>query len=77
MFCPEEQAQRLVEAPPRGELVSVPGMEHAPTLVEPVTIAALERFLHNRNAFYTTDRSAKKSHRSRVTGSDSVFDNFL
>jgi pimeloyl-ACP methyl ester carboxylesterase len=44
----EGQAQRMVEALPHGELVSVPGVGHAPTLVEPVAIAALERFLHNR-----------------------------
>jgi pimeloyl-ACP methyl ester carboxylesterase len=39
------QAQRMVEALPRGELVAVQGVGHAPTLVEPVVLAALERFL--------------------------------
>jgi len=28
-----------------GELVTVPGVGHAPTLVEPAVVAALERFL--------------------------------
>jgi pimeloyl-ACP methyl ester carboxylesterase len=28
-----------------GELVAVPGVGHAPTLMEPVVLAALERFL--------------------------------
>jgi pimeloyl-ACP methyl ester carboxylesterase len=41
----EAQAQRIVEVLPHGELVAVPGVGHAPTLMEPVTIAALERFL--------------------------------
>ena len=41
----EAQAQRIVKVLPHGELVAVPGVGHAPTLVEPVTIAALERFL--------------------------------
>jgi len=39
------QAKRMVEALPRGELVTVPGVAHAPTLVEPVVLTALERFL--------------------------------
>jgi pimeloyl-ACP methyl ester carboxylesterase len=39
------QAQRMVEVLPRAELVAVPGVGHAPTLVEPVVLAALERFL--------------------------------
>jgi len=30
---------------PHGELVRVPGIGHAPTLVEPVVLAALDRFL--------------------------------
>lgn len=41
----EAQARRMVAALPRGELVAVPGVGHAPTLVEPVTLAALEHFL--------------------------------
>ena len=39
------QARRMAEALPKGELVSVPGVGHAPTLVEPVVLAALGRFL--------------------------------
>jgi pimeloyl-ACP methyl ester carboxylesterase len=41
----EAQARRMVEVLPRGELVAVPGVGHAPTLMEPVVLAALERFL--------------------------------
>jgi pimeloyl-ACP methyl ester carboxylesterase len=41
----EQQARRMVEALPRGELVSVPDVGHAPTLVEPAAFAPLERFL--------------------------------
>ena len=41
----EAQAQRMVEVMPRGELVAVPGVGHAPTLMEPVALAALARFL--------------------------------
>jgi pimeloyl-ACP methyl ester carboxylesterase len=41
----EAQAKRMVEALPKGELVAVPGVGHAPTLVEPAAIAALERLL--------------------------------
>ena len=41
----EAQARRMVDTLPRGELVAVPGVGHAPTLVEPVVLAALERFL--------------------------------
>jgi pimeloyl-ACP methyl ester carboxylesterase len=41
----ETQARKMVETLPKGELVSVPGVGHAPTLVEPVVLAALERFL--------------------------------
>jgi len=41
----EAQARRMVDALPRGELVSVPGIGHAPTLVEPVVLAALDPFL--------------------------------
>jgi pimeloyl-ACP methyl ester carboxylesterase len=39
------QALRMVEALPHGELVRVPGIGHAPTLVEPVVLAALDRLL--------------------------------
>ena len=42
----EAQAKRMVETLPRGELVTVPGVAHAPTLVEPVVLSALERFLN-------------------------------
>ena len=41
----ESQARRMVEALPKGELVTVPGVGHAPTLVEPAVVAALEQFL--------------------------------
>jgi pimeloyl-ACP methyl ester carboxylesterase len=41
----EAQARRMVATLPRGELVTVPGVGHAPTLVEPPVLAALERFL--------------------------------
>ena len=41
----EAQAKRMVEALPKGELVAVPGVGHAPTLVEPAVLAALDRFL--------------------------------
>ena len=41
----EAQARRMVDRLPRGELVRVPGIGHAPTLVEPVVLAALDRFL--------------------------------
>lgn len=41
----EEQARRMVDTLPKGELAAVPGVGHAPTLVEPVALAALERFL--------------------------------
>jgi pimeloyl-ACP methyl ester carboxylesterase len=41
----EAQAQRMVDVLPHGELVRVPGIGHAPTLVEPVVLAALDRFL--------------------------------
>jgi esterase len=43
----EAQARRMVDVLPRGELVRVPGIGHAPTLVEPVVLAALDRFLEN------------------------------
>ena len=41
----EAQARRMAEVLPHGELVSVPGVAHAPTLVEPVVLTALERLL--------------------------------
>jgi pimeloyl-ACP methyl ester carboxylesterase len=41
----EAQAGRMVATLPRGELVAVPGVGHAPTLVEPAVLTALERFL--------------------------------
>jgi esterase len=41
----EEQALRMIETLPKGQLVSVPGVGHAPTLMEPVALTALERFL--------------------------------
>jgi len=41
----EAQARRMIERLPKGELVTVPGVGHAPTLVEPAVVAALERFL--------------------------------
>ena len=41
----EAQARRMVEVLRHGELVAVPGVGHAPTLMEPVALAALERFL--------------------------------
>lgn len=41
----EPQARRMAETLPHGELVAVPGIGHAPTLVEPVALTALDRFL--------------------------------
>jgi pimeloyl-ACP methyl ester carboxylesterase len=41
----QAQARRMAEVLPKGQLVSVPGVGHAPTLVEPVVLAALGRFL--------------------------------
>jgi pimeloyl-ACP methyl ester carboxylesterase len=41
----EAQARRMAETLPRGELVAVPGVGHAPTLVEPESLAAIERLL--------------------------------
>jgi pimeloyl-ACP methyl ester carboxylesterase len=35
----------MVRTLPQGELVVVPGIGHAPTLVEPAVLTALERFL--------------------------------
>ena len=41
----EAQAQRMVETLPKGELLKVPGVGHAPSLVEQASLAGLERFL--------------------------------
>jgi pimeloyl-ACP methyl ester carboxylesterase len=41
----EAQARRMVDVLPQAELVTVPSVGHAPTLMEPVALAALERFL--------------------------------
>lgn len=41
----EAQAKRMAAALPKGELVAVPGVGHAPTLVEPAALAAIERLL--------------------------------
>jgi esterase len=41
----QSQARRMAEVLPKGQLVSVPGIGHAPTLMEPVVLAALGRFL--------------------------------
>lgn len=41
----EPQARRMAATLPHGELVAVPGIGHAPILVEPVVLAALDRFL--------------------------------
>jgi pimeloyl-ACP methyl ester carboxylesterase len=41
----EAQAKRMVETLPRGQLVAVPGIGHAPTLVEPSVLAAVEQLL--------------------------------
>jgi pimeloyl-ACP methyl ester carboxylesterase len=41
----EAQAKRMVAALPKGEFVAVPGVGHAPTLVEPPVLAALDRLL--------------------------------
>jgi len=41
----EAQARRMVDTLADGELVTVPGVGHAPTLVEPSVVTALERFL--------------------------------
>jgi pimeloyl-ACP methyl ester carboxylesterase len=46
----EAQARRMVDVLPRGELVTVPGIGHAPTLVEPIVLAALDRFLGGLHA---------------------------
>ena len=41
----EAQAKRMVEILPHGELVVVPGVGHAPTLVEPAAFEAIDRLL--------------------------------
>jgi pimeloyl-ACP methyl ester carboxylesterase len=41
----EAQARRMVETLPKGRLVAVPGVGHAPTLMEPAALSALEDFL--------------------------------
>ncbi len=41
----EAQARRMVETLPKGELLSIPGVGHAPSLVEPASLVGLERFL--------------------------------
>ncbi len=41
----EQQARRMIETLPHGELVSVPDVGHAPVLLEPAAFEALERFL--------------------------------
>ena len=41
----EAQARRMVDTLAAGELVTVAGVGHAPTLVEPSVVSALDRFL--------------------------------
>jgi pimeloyl-ACP methyl ester carboxylesterase len=41
----EAQARRMVETLPKGELLSISGVGHAPSLVELASLAGLERFL--------------------------------
>jgi esterase len=41
----EAQARRMVDTLPKGQLVAVPGVGHAPTLMEPAALSALEHFL--------------------------------
>jgi pimeloyl-ACP methyl ester carboxylesterase len=41
----EAQARRMVETLPEGELLAIPGVGHAPSLVEPASLAGLDRFL--------------------------------
>ena len=38
-------ARRMVETLPKGELLFILGVGHAPSLVEPASLAGLERFL--------------------------------
>ena len=42
----EAQARRMVETLPKGELLAIPGVGHAPSLVEPASLGGVERFLH-------------------------------
>jgi hypothetical protein len=35
----------MVQTLPKGELLAIPGVGHAPSLVEPTSLAGLERFL--------------------------------
>jgi hypothetical protein len=35
----------MVATLPKGELLAIPGVGHAPSLVEPATLAGLEAFL--------------------------------
>jgi len=41
----EAQARRMVETLPKGKLLAIPGVGHAPSLVEPASLAGLEGFL--------------------------------
>lgn len=41
----EAQARRMADTLMHGELVAVPGVGHAPTLMEPAALTALDRFL--------------------------------
>lgn len=41
----DAQVQRMIKTLPKGELLSVPGVAHAPSLVEAASLAGLERFL--------------------------------
>jgi len=41
----ETQARRMVQTLPKGELLAIPGVGHAPSLAEPTSLAGLERFL--------------------------------
>jgi pimeloyl-ACP methyl ester carboxylesterase len=41
----ETQARTMVQVLPRGELVVAPGVAHAPTLVEPLVLTAIDRLL--------------------------------
>jgi pimeloyl-ACP methyl ester carboxylesterase len=41
----QAQAGRMVATLPKGDLLTIPGVGHAPSLVEPAALAGLERFL--------------------------------
>jgi hypothetical protein len=45
MSSPKPRCRRMVDVSPRRKLVTVPDIGHAPTLVEPVVLAALGRLL--------------------------------